>query len=288
MDRHIFLKKEYFPDELPVTVAAYTHRPGQYTPVENLREFWKITMVTGKPVTLFYYGEPCIIPADSVFLSRPDDLTNIQTAAPAGIINLLVLCPFMAEAAAGLPDNEFFRTLKLEQPEKKPPHLFCVPVNAAIRSKIRRIRTELAHTDQCTPAVLQSLLRLLLTDFCRQLASETRKSITAGQVAAVDRYLQTHYREKITLAALAAHTGLSPGYLAEKYKKETGRTVVETLRHLRAARAAELLLEKKYTHRQIRELCGFPDSSSFYRAFRRVYRTTPDKYLASAGADLAQ
>lgn len=279
--RHVFLKKEFFPDELPVVIDSYTCPPGKYGNVENLREFWKITMTGKSRMKLFFYGKAYLIPPESVFLSRPQDLTNIEADQPMEITNLLILCPFMEKTSAGLPDNAFFRILKDPLANADAPRLFTVRANAGIRSKFRSLRSELLHTDQCTPAVLQSLLRLLLTDFYRQWLLEKQQNAAAARISAVDHYLAEHFREKILLAELADRTGVSVGYLTRKYKKETGHTIGETIQILRVDCAARLLRETSYTHRQIREHCGFPDSGSFYRAFRQQKGTTPAEWAAS-------
>ena len=279
--QHIFLKKEFFPDELPVSVFTYTHFPGMHPEAENIREFWKITMTGSQPITLFFYGQVHQLPPHTVFLSRPEDLTNIRTDSPAEITNLLILGPFMAKCAEHMPDNIFFRALKPES-SGTPRQLFRIGATPGIRSRIRRIRTELANTDQCTPIVLQSLLQILLTDFCRQLDCETRKKLAGDQIAEINQYLQDHFREKITLQTLASHTGLSPNYLADKYKREMGCTIGWALRKIRISHAEKLLQEGILPHRQIRELCGFPDSSSFYRTFRKLKGVTPEEWTAAS------
>jgi AraC-like DNA-binding protein len=177
--------------------------------------------------------------------------------------------------------NIFSRALKPES-SGTPRQLFRIGATPGIRSRIRRIRTELANTDQCTPVVLQSLVQILLTDFCRQLDCETRKKLAGDQIAEINQYLQDHFREKITLQTLASHTGLSPNYLADKYKREMDCTIGWALRKIRISHAEKLLQEGILPHRQIRELCGFPDSSSFYRTFRKLKGVTPEEWAAAS------
>ncbi len=63
-----------------------------------------------------------------------------------------------------------------------------------------------------------------------------------------------------------------------EFKKYTGSTLNDYIIHCRLKNAVSLLY-KGTAEQQIEEKCGFGDVSNLIRCFKRVYGTTPKKYL---------
>jgi AraC-like DNA-binding protein len=82
-----------------------------------------------------------------------------------------------------------------------------------------------------------------------------------------------HRQISLTEAARAAH--LSPTYLSNVLRKETGKTFVEMLTERRMQKARELLLSTSIRMTEIAAAVGFEDEAYFARRFKQRYGKTP-------------
>ena len=88
-------------------------------------------------------------------------------------------------------------------------------------------------------------------------------------------YVNTHLREKITLARLSRLAGVSPRSLARMFITELGFSPSQYVIELRLNRAMILLRHTTHSIDQIAEECGFPNRYYFTRVFSRYRRITP-------------
>ena len=91
-------------------------------------------------------------------------------------------------------------------------------------------------------------------------------------------YIERHYAEKINFSEMAKQLYIGRTTLMTDFKAYIGITVGEYLTKCRLKHSIQLLLQKK-TIEYVSEKCGFSDSSGFIRAFKRIYGTTPHKYI---------
>lgn len=95
---------------------------------------------------------------------------------------------------------------------------------------------------------------------------------------AIDQYLESHYTQHITLAALAQHLHRNPYALAHLYKKHTGITILDALTQIRLSHALTMVIDKQYSIKEIAQLCGFASTSYFIQRFAKQYHMTPLQY----------
>lgn len=91
-------------------------------------------------------------------------------------------------------------------------------------------------------------------------------------------YIDQHYAENLTMNDLSAVTGLSPDYMARKFKAILGMTPSEYVRKFRIAKAMELLCTTELTVSEISQKTGFSDVSLFSRVFKQNVGLPPASY----------
>lgn len=94
-------------------------------------------------------------------------------------------------------------------------------------------------------------------------------------------HIQNHFREKLTVDAVAAAVGLSASRLSHLVKQYTGRTVLQIVQQMRIQHARHLLERSSMSCTEIAYEVGFNDQSYFTKHFKRLTGTTPARYRAS-------
>lgn len=110
--------------------------------------------------------------------------------------------------------------------------------------------------------------------------------ISQNKIREIIEYIYKNYTQKITLETLSDHfhyTRTSLSRLLSQYLKVDLRTFLNTLR----VEQAELMIcDPKYKHLsilQIATLCGFDSATTFYRAYKRCYKSTPPLHSTATG-----
>ena len=83
------------------------------------------------------------------------------------------------------------------------------------------------------------------------------------------------------LAKTADELGITKTYLSAQFRKETGYTFSEYVRHHRFSIAADLLKTTRMSIDEIASYCGINDANYFSRMFRKTYGVSPKHYRAS-------
>lgn len=138
-------------------------------------------------------------------------------------------------------------------------------------------------------AAFYQLLALLVTGFSKPTVSSTaawRDDQARGK--AIDRlvaYINEHYRERITLADLAEHTGYNATYISQLFKDRLGINFSEYLTRVRLAAATAELSSGTARIADVAAMHGFSDLKSFNGAFKRTFGTSPAAYRKRVNDD---
>ncbi|HEY0333693.1 MAG TPA: AraC family transcriptional regulator [Stenotrophomonas sp.] len=101
-------------------------------------------------------------------------------------------------------------------------------------------------------------------------------------------YIERHLCETVGVHQLAAAACMSRFHFARVFRRATGYSPMEYLRHRRIEQAQVLLLEGRHKVSEIANDLGFFDQSHFVRRFRRATGCTPARYARTQSrADVA-
>lgn len=105
--------------------------------------------------------------------------------------------------------------------------------------------------------------------------------ITGGKkqnLQEIKDYLDSHYREKITLDALAERFYINKFYLTRVFKEQFGQSVTNYLVQLRITQAKRMLRFTDNSIESIAQECGLSDANYFSRLFKKVEGVPPGEY----------
>ncbi len=90
-------------------------------------------------------------------------------------------------------------------------------------------------------------------------------------------YIDSSFRQEISLSQVAEHVYVSKEYLSGAFKKRYGLTLNNYILKLKMTEAVKLLGEG-VAHKNIASSLGYKDVSYFYKVFRKYYGCTPGDY----------
>ncbi len=122
-----------------------------------------------------------------------------------------------------------------------------------------------------------------ISEILRSMADERGKgkhSHNEKLSSSIREYVSSKYRDfNLSLASIAETFNISESYLSTFFKEQEGETLSSFIQRKRMAEASSLLIsEKGIPIKTIAANCGYPNTSSFRRAFNRVYGISPSEY----------
>lgn len=91
-------------------------------------------------------------------------------------------------------------------------------------------------------------------------------------------YVQERYNEEINQDDICKHLGMSRSTLYRFMKNYLGISVNDFIHHYRIKEAKNFLKNTNYSISHIATLCGYSNETSFYRAFKKQVKKTPNEY----------
>lgn len=150
------------------------------------------------------------------------------------------------------------------------------------------IDTELHWSIDCYSRTLISKHIELLLDYCtrfytRQFITrcEANKKIIGKVRRMIDDYFmagRVNFTGLPTAKQCAAQLQLSPAYLQDLLKQETGMTMCEYVQSQRIETAKKWLLEREKTTALIAKELGFSSTQYFIRLFKKITGAAPEEY----------
>lgn len=103
---------------------------------------------------------------------------------------------------------------------------------------------------------------------------ENPSSATPDRASAIVSYINEHLAEELSLEELSSRFYLSQTHLNRIFRASTGTTVWQYITIKRLYFAKELL-EKGKKPTDVAPLCGFKDYTTFFRAYKKLFRRAP-------------
>jgi len=128
----------------------------------------------------------------------------------------------------------------------------------------------------CSDMIYRILIKLI------NLTTKNTKNTDSFKINDILFYISENYQDKITVQKLADISHLSRCYFSTIFKEGTGYSPYEYILNYRI-QAAKYLLQNTYDSiEKIASECGFSDTSSFIRAFKRQEGISPLRYRKKA------
>lgn len=168
----------------------------------------------------------------------------------------------------------------------KKEHSNVLRLHSIEKSKLYQICLELENSFKDSGYANELLQKILFLEFMIHLnrtvlsnhINYIDSTINNGKLLQIIDYINEHLQEEITIDKLAEYFYLNRYYLMHYFKKETGYTIGNYITEKRILLAKQLVLNgASFTEACFQ--CGFKNYSTFTRAIKKVYNTTPKQAL---------
>lgn len=92
------------------------------------------------------------------------------------------------------------------------------------------------------------------------------------------RYIDENYMKQLTISFMSKQFAISPSYFSLLFPKVAGVPFKQYLNQKRISAAVALCADQTLSFREIAELCGFLDTSTFYRNFIKLMGVSPSSF----------
>lgn len=123
-----------------------------------------------------------------------------------------------------------------------------------------------------------------VTEYAEYLAT-LRSKCAKGVLGNIEKDIQTHYAEGLSLKTLSEKYYLNSAYLGQIFKKKFGVSFKNYLTNLRVEKAAQLLLETDDKVYKVAEQVGYHDIDYFIDRFVEMKGCTPTKFRRQANGE---
>lgn len=120
---------------------------------------------------------------------------------------------------------------------------------------------------------------IILRDGLCEVLKSKRKTYKAHVITNVQKYINSHVSERLSLHEVAGVFGLSPNYLSILFKKNCRIGFSEYISQARITKAKSLLLEQDMKIYEAADRLGFESAFYFSKVFKKVEGISPREYI---------
>ena len=146
---------------------------------------------------------------------------------------------------------------------------------------IETLQDEIQNPKPGQEVICQNLLNIIILMILRQ--KDIRVSVTpfnnvSQECLSSKEYIDSHFKDPITLDILAEQAHQNKYYIAHTFKEAFGISPIKYLMERRVEESKYLLEETDLTIGQISSAIGFSSTSHYSQAFRRSVGLSPNEY----------
>lgn len=159
-------------------------------------------------------------------------------------------------------------------------------INAALTAELEPLLRSLEYNSgfQRMLGLFDCLHRLSVKNDYIALSTQEVRTFNPRQTERIDRIFQytlSHFRDPISLNAVAEEAGMSVTAFCSYFKKSTKKTYIDYLNELRIGHACQLLIE---SNRPVNDICyesGFNTLANFNKQFQKLKGLSPTLFRRS-------
>lgn len=143
---------------------------------------------------------------------------------------------------------------------------------------LQEMQTRNPHYQTLCQAYMEILVVQLMRDASFSGTSVSADPVNSRQCTMIRRYIDSHYKEPLTLDLLAEKANVNKYYLSHIYKEAYGISPISYMIACRVKEGKRLLADTDLPLSQISSILGFSSPSYFSQSFRKAEGVSPVEY----------
>jgi AraC-like DNA-binding protein len=160
--------------------------------------------------------------------------------------------------------------------------IFSFPENnhalTCMQHILQEMQTREPHHQTLCQAYMEILVVQLMRDASFSGASVSADPVNSRQCTMIRRYIDSHYKEALTLDLLAEKANVNKYYLSHIYKEAYGISPISYMIACRIQEGKRLLADTDLSLSQISSILGFSSPSYFSQSFRKAEGVSPVEF----------
>ena len=160
--------------------------------------------------------------------------------------------------------------------------IFSFPQGNQALTCMQNILQEMQAREPYHQTLCQAYMEILVVQLMRDAsfsgASVSADPVNSRQCTMIRRYIDSHYKEPLTLDLLAEKANVNKYYLSHIYKEAYGISPISYMIVCRIQEGKRLLADTDLSLSQISSILGFSSPSYFSQSFRKAEGISPVEY----------
>jgi len=241
-----------------------------YASMLHAHDFYELEIVTEGSGEEFINGERSPKQRGSVTVSTLADYHSFEIREDMKIIDIMLTDRIIPdELTVRLFSKGCRRSVRLDEKKLRDTVRLC-ELLSSVRQYSGPVR------DKLEKQLLKSVLLIIMSQL--EEDGQPRAYEKSDDIDLAIRYIDLHFAESPTLAAVAKATGKSVNYFSKFFKRSTGLNYSDYL-NTRKVECAEMLL--RFSDMSVTSICfncGFNSLSNFFRVFKDLKGMRPSDY----------
>ncbi len=258
---------------LYISTAKYG---GDWHSVPHTHSCVELFFVVGGKGQFDIEGTCYTVKTDDMVIINPN-VNHTETSLDASPLEYIVLGVEGLELAADQESPAPFRIVSFHG------------AGSDIQLYLRSILREIEGKNTGYEIICQNFLDILIIRLLRRTTlapSQTSAVIAAKEAAIAKRYIDSHFKENISLETLVDVTHVNKYHLVHTFRREYGISPISYMLSLRIKEAKHLLRTTDHSLSHIALVCGFSSPSYFSQRFRLAEKLSPAQYRQKSKAEL--
>lgn len=275
------MKEIPFSENVSVNTSSYMDRINfsyhinsfEWPTMHTHKDYWEFTIVLEGTMSNYTQKGKKAYPSGSVLVSTTKHSHFILNASkePLRYANLIVKESYIIQLLKSLAPDVLDELL-----QGKSQFFLKRRIMYEVESTLLNTNLEDPEKIKHNEELLRSALLLLLSSLV--ISSDFSTEETNKWVANLNKIIRENDYLRLTTNELSEKLGYSRSQLTILFEKHFKKTPHEYLMNLKFEHATYLLLNSNTTIADISDKLGYADPAAFYKAFKKVYGTTPSEY----------
>ena len=197
------------------------------------------------------------------------NVTHTEVSLNAQPLEYIVLGVSGIELSVGDSSNGQFCILD---------HFESLDISSCLRNILREMELKQPGYEDICQAYMEILIVQLMRDASFSGTSVSADPVNSRQCTMIRRYIDSHYKEPLTLDLLAEIATVNKYYLSHIYKEAYGISPISYMIACRIQEGKRLLADTDLSLSQISSILGFSSPSYFSQSFRKAEGISPVEY----------